>query len=155
LIDRRGNRYSVPPELAATCVVVHQRLGARTHRHRHDSGIVLAPHQDCWSPGSGIDPQTAGHVTALEAIAFTGASRARTKKGIASCQGLVPAQAIAERAGFCCHHDRDQPTPSEQAKKNKQEHTPMNTPTTTTITAATPKEIYQQPAPPQPSWKLR
>ena len=30
LIDWRGNRYSVPPELAAARVVVHQRLGAPT-----------------------------------------------------------------------------------------------------------------------------
>ncbi|MCB2411271.1 IS21 family transposase, partial [Demequina sp. TTPB684] len=30
LIDWRGNRYSVPPELAAARVIVHQRLGAAT-----------------------------------------------------------------------------------------------------------------------------
>ena len=53
LIDWRGNRYSVPPELAATKVVVHQRLGAATIDIATVSGVVLARHRIA-EPGLGV-----------------------------------------------------------------------------------------------------
>lgn len=42
LIDWRGNRYSVPPELAAAKVIVQQRLGAATIDIATVSGAVVA-----------------------------------------------------------------------------------------------------------------
>src|SRR5699024_6115013 len=45
LIDWRGNRYSVPPELAAAKVVVQQLLGAHIIDITTLSGTVIARHQ--------------------------------------------------------------------------------------------------------------
>ena len=42
LIDWHGNRYFVPPELAAARVMVHQRLGAITINIATVPGIVIA-----------------------------------------------------------------------------------------------------------------
>lgn len=43
LINWRGNRYSVPPGLAAARVVVHQHLGAPTIDIAIVSGTVYSP----------------------------------------------------------------------------------------------------------------
>ncbi|RFA17836.1 Mu transposase domain-containing protein [Subtercola boreus] len=76
VIDWRGNRYSVPPELAATRVVVHQRLGVNTIDIATISGVVLARHQVA-EPGLGVTIRDSGHVTALEAIALASAPPGR------------------------------------------------------------------------------
>ena len=76
LIDWRGNRYSVPPELAATRVIVHQRLGAATIDVATISGVVLARHQVA-EPGLGVTIRDSGHVTALETIALASAPPGR------------------------------------------------------------------------------
>lgn len=72
LIDWRGNRYSVPPQLAATTVIVRQRLGADTIDIATVSGAVLARHRVA-EPGLGVTIRDSGHVTALEAIALASA----------------------------------------------------------------------------------
>lgn len=76
LIDWRGNRYSVPPELAATRVVVHQRLGQATIDIATVSGVVLARHQVS-EAGLGVTIRNSGHVTALESIALASAPPGR------------------------------------------------------------------------------
>jgi len=76
LIDWRGNRYSVPPELAATKVVVHQRLGANSIDIATVSGVVLARHQVA-EAGLGVTIRDSGHVTALESIALASAPPGR------------------------------------------------------------------------------
>ncbi|MEA9985973.1 Mu transposase domain-containing protein [Subtercola sp. RTI3] len=78
LIDWRGNRYSVPPELAATKVIVHQRLGVNTIDIATVSGVVLARHQTA-EPGLGLGVtiRDSGHITALERIALTSAPPGR------------------------------------------------------------------------------
>lgn len=76
LIDWRGNRYSVPPELAATKVVVHQRLGAATIDIATVSGVVLARHETA-EAGLGVTIRDSGHVTALERIALAAAPPGR------------------------------------------------------------------------------
>lgn len=76
LIDWRGNRYSVPPELAATKVVVRQRLGAPTIDIATLSGVVLARHQVA-EAGLGVTVRDSGHVTALESIALAAAPPGR------------------------------------------------------------------------------
>ena len=72
LIDWRGNRYSVPPELAAARVIVHQRLGASVIDIATVSGVVLARHQLA-EAGLGVTIRDNGHVTALEAVALASA----------------------------------------------------------------------------------
>ena len=76
LIDWRGNRYSVPPELAAAKVTVLQRLGADTIDIATASGTVVARHQVA-EPGLGVTVRDTGHVTALEAIALASAPPGR------------------------------------------------------------------------------
>lgn len=76
LIDWRGNRYSVPPELAAAKVIVRQRLGADTIDVATASGTVVARHQVA-QPGLGVTVRDTGHVTALEAIALASAPPGR------------------------------------------------------------------------------
>ncbi|WP_241245231.1 hypothetical protein [Microbacterium sp. KRD172] len=65
LIDWRGNPYSVPPELAATRVVVQQRLGASRIDIATRSGSVIARHRLA-EPGLGVTARD----TALEAVAM-------------------------------------------------------------------------------------
>jgi hypothetical protein len=76
LIDWRGNRYSVPPELAAAKVTVHQRLGAAVIDIATASGTVVARHRVA-EPGLGVTIRDTGHVTALEAIALASAPPGR------------------------------------------------------------------------------
>lgn len=76
LIDWRGNRYSVPPELAAAKVEVRQRLGADTIDIATVSGTVVARHRVA-EPGLGVTIRDTGHVTALEAIALASAPPGR------------------------------------------------------------------------------
>ena len=65
LIHWRGNRYSVPPELAMATVNVHQHLGAGHIEIATASGAMLARHQLA-EAGLGITQRTDQHVTALE-----------------------------------------------------------------------------------------
>jgi hypothetical protein len=60
LIDWRGNRYSVPPELAAAKVTVQQRLGTTTIDIA--TGTVVARHTLA-QPGLGVTVRDSGHVT--------------------------------------------------------------------------------------------
>ncbi|WP_248240059.1 Mu transposase domain-containing protein [Microbacterium kunmingense] len=76
LIDWRGNRYSVPPELAAAKVTVQQRLGAPTIDIVTAAGSVVARHQVA-EPGLGVTIRDTGHVTALDAIAMASAPPGR------------------------------------------------------------------------------
>jgi len=76
LIDWRGNRYSVPPELAAARVAVHWRLGADTIDIATASGTVVARHRLA-EPGLGVTIRETGHVTALETIALASAPPGR------------------------------------------------------------------------------
>jgi transposase len=76
LIDWRGNRYSVPPELAAAKVLVRQRLGADVIDIATPSGAVVARHRVA-EPGLGVTIRDTGHVTALEAIALASAPPGR------------------------------------------------------------------------------
>ena len=76
LIDWRGNRYCVPPELAAAKVVVQQRLGADIIDIATAAGTVIARHRIAQA-GLGVTVRDTGHVTALEAIALASAPPGR------------------------------------------------------------------------------
>lgn len=93
LIDWRGNRYSVPPELAAAKVTVLQRLGADTIDIATASGTVVARHQVA-EPGLGVTIRDTGHVTALEAIALASAPPGRPHRR----KERIPPGAAALRA---------------------------------------------------------
>lgn len=76
LIDWRGNRYSVPPELAAAKVTVLQRLGVNMIDIATAAGAVVARHRIA-EPGLGVTIRDTGHVTALDAIALASAPPGR------------------------------------------------------------------------------
>jgi hypothetical protein len=93
LIDWRGNRYSVPPELAAAKVMVRQRLGADTIDIATTSGAVVARHKIA-QPGLGVTVRDTGHVTALEAVAMASAPPGRPHRR----KERIPPGAAALRA---------------------------------------------------------
>ncbi|AQP50443.1 transcriptional regulator [Tessaracoccus flavescens] len=93
LIDWRGNRYSVPPELAAGKVVVHHRHGSDTIDIATLSGAVLARHRVA-EPGLGVTIRDTGHVTALETIALASAPPGRSHRR----KERIPPGATALRA---------------------------------------------------------
>lgn len=119
LIDWRGNRYSVPPELAATKVVVHQRLGASSIDIATVSGVVLARHTVA-EAGLGVTIRDSGHVTALESIALAAAPPGRPHRK----KERIPPGADARRAASALTGTAEPPTvislaAYEQAAKNR------------------------------------
>ena len=75
LVAYRGNRYSVPPELARGHAVVSHPVGA-AHLDIATTGIVIARHHLA-DDGTGAVVRDHGHVVALDAAAMAGASSAR------------------------------------------------------------------------------
>jgi len=76
LVAYRGNRYSVPPELAAATVVVSHRLGDPFLDIATAAGIVIARHRRA-GDGLGAVVRDAGHVIALDAAAMATATSGR------------------------------------------------------------------------------
>jgi transposase len=120
LIDWRGNRYSVPPELAAAKVVVQQRLGADIIDIATAAGTVIARHRVA-EPGLGVTIRDTGHVTALEAIAMASAPPGRPHRR----KERIPPGAAARRAAAVLTGTAEQPSTVislaayEQAAKNR------------------------------------
>jgi hypothetical protein len=76
LVAYRGNRYSVPPELAGGHVTVSQPVGANHLDIATTAGIVVARHRLA-GDGTGALVRDHGHVVALNTAAMAGASSAR------------------------------------------------------------------------------
>jgi transposase len=76
LISYRGNRYSVPPELAGTTVSVTRPVGGDHLEIATTSGIVIARHRLA-GDGTGVVVRDHGHVVALDHAAMAAASTAR------------------------------------------------------------------------------
>ena len=77
LVAYRGNRYSVPPELAAAQVVVTRPVGgAFIDIATTTAGIVIARHK-LLADGLGATVRDSGHVIALDAAAMAAASTGR------------------------------------------------------------------------------
>lgn len=76
LVSYKGNRYSVPPELAAASVVVSHPVGAEFIDIATTTGIVVARHQRA-ADGLGVTVRDSGHVIALDAVAMSAASSTR------------------------------------------------------------------------------
>ena len=72
LIDWRGNRYSVPPELAKATVEVRHRLGAEVIDIATAGGTVIARHRTA-ADGLGATIRDSDHVRALELVAMASA----------------------------------------------------------------------------------
>ncbi|MEV8195613.1 MULTISPECIES: helix-turn-helix domain-containing protein [Rhodococcus] len=73
LVAYRGNRYSVPPELAAAQVQVTRRLGDEVIDIVTASQITIARHRLA-PDGAGVIVRDHGHVHALEQAAMAGAA---------------------------------------------------------------------------------
>lgn len=76
LVAFRGNRYSVPPELAGTTVAVTRPVGGECIDIATMSGIVLARHR-LFADGTGALVREPGHVIALEQAAMAAAATDR------------------------------------------------------------------------------
>lgn len=76
LVGYRGNRYSVPPELAAATVVVSRPIGGTHIDIATPAGIVVARHK-LLADGLGATVRDAGHVIALDAVAMAAAHSGR------------------------------------------------------------------------------
>ena len=76
LVAYRGNRYSVPPELAAAQVVVTRPVGGAFIDIATTGGIVIARHR-LLADGLGGTVRDAGHVIALNAAAMAAANTGR------------------------------------------------------------------------------
>jgi hypothetical protein len=76
LVAYRGNRYSVPPELAGAQVTVSRPVGAEVIDIVTASGITIARHRLA-GEGTGALIRDHGHVIALEQAVMAAASSAR------------------------------------------------------------------------------
>jgi transposase len=76
MVSYRGNRYSVPPELATAQVVVSHSVGAEFCDIATASGIVIARHRMA-ADGLGVMVRDSGHVIALDTAAMAAASTGR------------------------------------------------------------------------------
>ena len=76
LVSYRGNRYSVPPELAGAQVTVSHPVGGEFCDIATTSGIVVARHRMA-ADGLGVMVRDSGHVIALDAAAMATATTGR------------------------------------------------------------------------------
>jgi hypothetical protein len=76
MVSYRGNRYSVPPELAAAQVVVSHPVGGEFCDIATTNGIVIARHRMA-ADGLGVMVRDSGHVIALNTVAMTTATTGR------------------------------------------------------------------------------
>jgi hypothetical protein len=76
LVSYRGNRYSVPPELAAARVSVTEVLGTDVIDVVTASGITIARHRLA-ADGTGAMVRDHGHIYALEQAAMAAANTGR------------------------------------------------------------------------------
>jgi transposase len=76
LVGYRGNRYSVPPELAMATVTVTRPVGGEFLDIATSGGIVIARHK-LLADGLGATVRDAGHVIALDAAAMAAANTGR------------------------------------------------------------------------------
>jgi transposase len=76
LVSYRGNRYSVPPQLASAAVTVCHPVGGEYLDIATMGGVVMARHRMA-ADGLGVVVRDSGHVIALDAAAMATASTGR------------------------------------------------------------------------------
>ena len=79
LVAYRGNRYSVPPELAMAQVTVSRPVGGQFLDIATPAGIVVARHR-LLADGLGATVRDSGHVIALDAAAMAAAHTGRAHR---------------------------------------------------------------------------
>lgn len=104
MVSYRGNRYSVPPELASATVSVTHVLGSQIIDIVTTSQITIARHRLA-ADGAGVMVRDHGHVVALDQLAMTSAATGgrphRRKERIPpGPAALAAAQALRSNA---CH----------------------------------------------------
>jgi hypothetical protein len=108
LVAFRGNRYSVPPELARAQVTVTHRLGAPHIELATSSGIIIARHQLA-PAGAGATIRDTGHVLALEQAAMAAFTTAAPHRGK---QRIPPGPAARAAAAALRANIPSSPAPS-------------------------------------------
>jgi transposase len=108
LVAFRGNRYSVPPELARAQVTVTHRLGAPHIELATSSGIIIARHQLA-PAGAGATVRDTGHVLALEQAAMAAFTTAAPHRGK---QRIPPGPAARAAAAALRANIPSSPAPS-------------------------------------------
>lgn len=106
LVAYRGNRYSVPPELAAAQVVISHRLGDQFLDIATTGGIVIARHRMA-AEGLGAVVRDSGHVLALDATAMATATTGRPHRR----KERIPPGAAARAAADHLRRAGDDPAP--------------------------------------------
>ena len=104
LVSYRGNRYSVPPELATAQVVVSHPVGGQFCDIATMSGIVVARHRMA-ADGLGVMVRDSGHVIALDAAAMATATTARPHRRKERIPPGPAAKAAAARLRQHTAHD--------------------------------------------------
>ncbi|MCB1154070.1 transposase [bacterium] len=79
LVSYRGNRYSVPPELAGAEVVLSHPIGGQVVDIATAAGIVIARHRLA-ADGLGVVVRDNGHVLALDTAAMATSGRPHRRK---------------------------------------------------------------------------
>ncbi len=110
LVSYRGNRYSVPPELAAAQVVVSHPVGAQFCDIATTSGIVVARHRMA-ADGLGVMVRDSGHVIALDTAAMATAATGRPHR---RKERIPPGPAAKAAAAHLLQH-RDASSTSNQS----------------------------------------
>jgi len=104
LVSYRGNRYSVPPQLAAAQVIVSHPVGGQFCDIATTSGIVIARHRMA-ADGLGGMVRDSGHVIALDAAAMATATTARPHRRKERIPPGPAAKAAAARLRQHTAHD--------------------------------------------------
>ena len=110
LVAYRGNRYSLPPELAGTQVSAHHAVGDPSIDIATSTGIIVARHH-LISDGTGAVIRETGHVIALEHAAMAGASSGRPHRR----KERIPPGAVALAAAKALRPNNSALTNSDQA----------------------------------------
>ncbi|WP_024443880.1 DDE-type integrase/transposase/recombinase [Mycobacterium sp. UM_WGJ] len=105
LVSYRGNRYSVPPELAGTQVTVSCPVGGEFIDIATAGGVVVARHRLA-ADGLGVMVRDGGHVIALQAAAMTTATSGRPHR---RKERIPPGDAAKAAAARLRQHHGDSP----------------------------------------------
>lgn len=111
LVAYRGNRYSVPPELAAAQVVVSHPVGGQFCDIATTSGIVIARHRMA-ADGLGVMVRDSGHVIALDAAAMATATSGRPHR---RKERIPPGPAAKAAAAQLLQRNRGDTPPAESS----------------------------------------
>ncbi|WP_182349582.1 Mu transposase domain-containing protein [Tomitella gaofuii] len=134
LVSFRGNRYSVPPELAGTVVEVSMRLDSGTIDIASAAGIVIARHRLA-AAGTGAVVRDHGHVVALDAAAMAAANTARPHRRKERIPPGPEARAAAEKLRRGVDTGPDTATGSDKPISSSQSNSDTSDSTITNLAA--------------------